>query len=368
MMQLTLSDNDKNFRNSGIELLRLIAIFLVICSHYSAHGGYVKFNVSTLTNQEIFITALAIFGKVACSIFAIITGFFMVNKTGGIIKRNIPLIINLFFYSILIFVIFVITGLTDFSITKAMMSFMPIVWGNWYVVGYLIFSLFIPYINKFLRTLSLKEFSTLILIVLLVWSVIPTVTKFAYEYSNFDFFIVMYLIGAYIKIFEKKFNNQSVKFYFFVMIFSALFLIGSVVILCFLSKIFNIYFFLTNAKYFGRFNSIPAVIFAISSFLFFYNLKFKCKIVNKFSTSVLGILLIHDNFLVRELIWQKIFPNVDYLNTNYLILHVIIKIILVFILSLFIDQIKIITIDKFFNILIKKISNNISKRRSINRS
>ncbi len=49
----------------------------IIASHYSLHGGYPEFDVNNISNSVIFIQELSMFGKTACSVFAIITGYYL---------------------------------------------------------------------------------------------------------------------------------------------------------------------------------------------------------------------------------------------------------------------------------------------------
>ena len=44
-----LDNNVVKKRDSNIELLRIIAILLIIMYHYSVHGGYESFSYNTLT-------------------------------------------------------------------------------------------------------------------------------------------------------------------------------------------------------------------------------------------------------------------------------------------------------------------------------
>ena len=45
---------------------------------------------------------------------------------------------------------------------------------------------------------------------------------------------------------------------------------------------------------------------------------------------MLGIYLIHDNNLMRTLIWDYIFPNLDYIHSSYYVLFYIGKVVAIF--------------------------------------
>ena len=67
---------------------------------------------------------------------------------------------------------------------------------------------------------------------------------------------------------------------------------------------------------------------------------------------MLGVYLIHDNFLMSRYIWQYVYPNKLYINSPYI--HSIIKIFSVFFICLILDIIKKMIFDKMFKFLSKK--------------
>lgn len=59
-----------------------------------------------------------------------------------------------------------------------------------------------------------------------------------------------------------------------------------------------------------------------------------------------GIYLIHDNELMRPLIWRQLWPNTDYLSAPYL--HALCKILAVFAVCLLIDLLRRATVERVF--------------------
>lgn len=89
-------------RKSGIELLRLIAIFSVIIYHYSYNGiDFSGFSYTNLDFNHIFLQLIQTHGSLACSIFALMTGYFLVDKEIGVAywKKYINVILVVFSYS-----------------------------------------------------------------------------------------------------------------------------------------------------------------------------------------------------------------------------------------------------------------------------
>ncbi len=70
---------------------------------------------------------------------------------------------------------------------------------------------------------------------------------------------------------------------------------------------------------------------AISLFLYFLaRLYFFNAHINRLAGTVLGIYLIHDNNLMRKIIWDYIFPNLDYIQSSWYVLFYVIKVFAVF--------------------------------------
>lgn len=336
-------------RYSEIELLKIICIFFIIAHHYAIHGGYEEFLVSEISGGIIWIQLLSLFGKIACSVFAMITGFFMIDTVRQRHYRKVvPIIFQMFVYSWVILAICCINE--EVSLFTFIQELIPIVWGNWYIVNYIILYMFVPMLNQMLKNLERKNYTTLLVFILIIWCLIPTFTGQVWNFSNLDFFLVMYLIGGYIRRYcygRIKCNNRYNKLH---AISCIVLLLISVIMLDLLAIILENDSILQHATYFKAFNSILAVPCAIFIFSYFMNLKFNNDIINDIinyiAKSSLGIYLIHDNELLRVIIWEKIFPNQEYINNPYI--HSVIKIMLVFIVCLGIDVIYRETLGKFF--------------------
>ena len=80
---------------------------------------------------------------------------------------------------------------------------------------------------------------------------------------------------------------------------------------------------------------------------------------------IFGVYLIHDDNLVRPFLWETLFKDASYANSNLLILYSIAVIILVFIVCTLIELFRIYVIEKHYmksgNDLADKIENRINK-------
>lgn len=333
-------------RNSSFELLRIICMFLIIASHYSVHGGFGAFALGDLSPNVMYIQILSLFGRLSCSVFVMISGFYMVDSINAKHYRKIiPTVVQLIFYSFLLFAVTFAFDSSLIGLKEIIKSLFSVIWGNWYVVNYIIFFLLIPAINQMVNNLSRKNFTILIVILVFIWSIVPTFVQ-KWSYGEIDFFVVTYLLGAYIKrCVHGKVNYKNIWNLILGLFFGAS-LILSTLVIDLAAKYLNSETIFSYATYLKEFNSVLALPCAIFVFLFFSRISFESNTINYISKSTLGIYLIHDNFLFRVIIWERIFPNVEYVNNPYL--HSVVKIIAVFVVCLIVDIIRRETIEKVF--------------------
>jgi hypothetical protein len=199
---------------------------------------------------------------------------------------------------------------------------------------------------------------------MILWSVVPTFLNFMYrvgwvkfiawDYSNVDFFAIMYMTGAFIKLHGGTFRPYANGWNLLVAIFASIFIMASCALFDYASVVTHNNLYIDKARYFHKPYTIPAVILAISLFLFFKNLHFKSRFVNWMATSVVAVYIIHDNEIMRPVIWEHIWPNMNYFNAGYaeLYTHVMLKILAVFVCCLAIDKIRIATIHRMFGGLV----------------
>ena len=124
-------------RESNFELLRIIAIIMVITSHFVVHGGIKGTNSIYLINT--MYSRIMILGCIANHIFIFLSGYFLV-KSNFNIRKVIKLILEMTFYSLIIYLIYSFT-IHDFNLLSFIKSFLAIFWGNWFVKYYIIFNI-----------------------------------------------------------------------------------------------------------------------------------------------------------------------------------------------------------------------------------
>jgi surface polysaccharide O-acyltransferase-like enzyme len=344
----------KSTRNSSLELLRILCIILIIFHHYSVHGGFHAGTINELNWHLIFVQMMSMFGRIACSVFVLISGYFLITRDclSKMYKKVFSLNGILHLYSLLIFAALVCFGYQNISWEKVSVALFPLVFiQNWFVADYILFSMFIPFLNIGLRKLDRKLYTRLILLTFLIWSFIPTITHYLlrkeWYFGDFIFFLVFYMTGAFIRLHADNLKYKN-KYNFLITLCAVGLILLSVPGMDALALITGDKYYLNTATYMLQYSSFLGVIVAIFSFLYFKNITFYNQTINRIAQSVLGIYLIHDG-MARSIIWTKIWPNVDYFNSRWLPIHALVKCAAVFLICLAIDQIRLKTIHPVFS-------------------
>lgn len=346
----------KKERNSNIELLRIISIIMIVVSHYTVHNGVLNYTLPIGFNR--FFLEICTLGNIGTIIFVLITGFYLSKNQNNLkLTKLVKLYFQILFYSVFIYIIFVIFKLEPFSIKSLIKVLFPISFeGYWFASVYILLYIFHPYINKLLNKLDRKEHFKLILISLIIFSGLSTITTKGYYANELIQFILFYSIGAYISRYENNIFNSK-KLNRFILTISLLILVLSVIFFDIIGTKIN--WFNENSIYLFSRTSIISIMFAISIFNIFVNKKEKHNVnINTISSCVFGVYLISDNDYIRNILWSNIFKNARYVDSILLIPHMTISIIIIFIICIYIEYLRKFVFDGIYE---KHISKYIDK-------
>lgn len=349
---------EKKKRNSSIEVLRILSMIMIIISHYCYHG---VINVSTLPYSiNKIILQLGYLGNLGVNIFFLISSYFMYDSKFNI-KKFLTLVFEIFSYSMLIYLMFIFIGLHEFNITSFIQSAFPIIFKKyWFATVYMIIYLISPFLNIMIKNLSKKQHLQIILITLFIWSGLYTFMNINLYNNYFTDVFLLYFISTYMK----KYSEEIKKYNKHINIFSVV----CAVILFLITIIFS--YSDTLSVYVHHFyarNSIFIILIAVGLFNCFLNKEFYLKIINLISTCIFGVYLLHDNNLIRPILWNFI-NNQKYQNSSLLFIHLIVSSLLIFITCVLIEFLRKKTIQKIGNKIVSLIliKIDIIKKRTIN--
>ena len=264
--------------------------------------------------------------------FVLLTGYLLVDKKLKI-KNLFKIWIDVFFYSITILGFFY---LYDKSyIYKIKFFIFPITYYlYWFITIYFVMYIILYFFNIQLYNIERKRYLKFIIILVIFWSILSSFPNTNLGYSNILWFILLYLIGGYIKLYVNKIKNKYL-YLFAGMIFY---------LIIFIRTITN-HSVLEADKYvithYIEMNDFFILLVSIFLLLFFSNLNIKYnKYINIISSTTLGIYLIHDNPSMRTFLWTNYFKLFEITGSKYLILSSIKIIFTIFFICMIIDLIR----------------------------
>lgn len=332
-------------RDSAFELLRIVCMLLIIGHHYAVHAGWFMgmgiHSVRALRGGAFLIQVMALPGKWACDVFMLITGYFCVGRAFHY-KSTARLAVEMVFYAWVILGIAAV--LAPGSLTPQVLkeSLVPVLWGNWYCVCYLVFSLFIPFLNTLLAHLDKTACRRLVWLALLLWSGLPWLygglgSDIAWDPADITAFFVMYLLGAYVRLYWPAEPRHGRRWALAALAANGL-LILCVYVLDRIAAATGNDGLVSWASYFVSLNGPLHVACAFAVFMAFRGWEFHSKWINWAAASVLGVYLIHDNSIIRPLLWDRWSHNDRWFLSPWLPVHALVKILAVFAVCLLIDK------------------------------
>lgn len=334
-------------RSSNFELMRIIMMIAIIAHHYVVNSGITNYyNYSNITANMIFLQLFGFAGKAMINGFLLITGYFMI-KSKFSIEKFIRIYLQVKFYKVTIYILLILAGVDTFSFTGFIKMIFNFVYGVniGFTATFLLLYLLSPFINILINKLTKKQY-TILLVILLFYSTI--ISTFSYSNNTFNeigWYITVYMIGGYIRIYPIKiFNNKKL----YIIIKPVLIILSylSIIIIDIFNNISGmelpIYYFVNNA------NKILAILLAISMFLLFKNINIKYnRFINTISLATFGVLLIHANSdAMRYFIWNLTFKVPEQYYSNMLILHAILTVGIIYVVCTIIELLRMKYLEK----------------------
>lgn len=321
-------------RNYGLDILKIISIISVILLHYNngTMGGTLKYVEKESINFYItyFFESCTI---IACNLFVMISGYYLCNSSKIKIRKVFDIIGLLVFYGVIIYIVSLLKGLTIFD-KESFKTMLRTITARWFIDTYILLYILHPFINKVIYNITKKEFEWLIIICVFFFSIWSSILKPSNVINVNQFikdsgygiinFIMIYFIGAYIRIHRNSLNPNKLLMFMTYMLLS----------------IWNSILMTKYAQAF-QYNFIINIINTILVFLIFKNLNIKReKWISKISTTSLAVYIIHENSFIVSYIFKEIFRIEMFYNSNMFLLHMIVTCLTIFIICVVIEFIR----------------------------
>ena len=340
--KLIIEKTVQKTRNSNIELLRIIAMVMILGLHvnFLAIGGPSTQDITSSPFQSFIRLFAEYICIVGVNIFVLISGWFGINyKPKGIVQ----FLFQSMFFSLIIFISFAIAGDIKINRLNIMSSFLLYKNAYWFVWAYLVLYIMAPMLNAFIEKndrQTLKKFLLLFFVIQTIASIFTSVGFYKAGYDPLSF-IGLYLLARYFRLYKENTGK-----YIYLFIFTICVLLNTLVCLM--------------PPFFGKSNGLMVsitwmytnplnIIGALTLLLFFTKLNFKSKAVNYVATSCFAVYLLHMHFCISDYylntakeLYER-FSGITYFAT------IIVLFVAVFIASIILDRIRIVCFNYLWN-------------------
>lgn len=297
------SDVKKPKRNSNLELLRIIAMLMIVAHHFEVYGvGFSTGQTLTDYYNSIFIS----FGKVGVVLFMMISAWFLCDKK---VKKSriISVWLKTLIYSATIgFIIKLFAPSLIPAGKRLLFNFLPISTCHyWFVTAYIFVLVISPVLNMVVEKLSKYQLRHLLLFFVVMWGVIYSFTEVQALFSGFLELTFVYLLTAYLK---RHYKLKTKRYYFFAVLFLLLCHLFSVALGTFLPEALQVRLNISGPLHFV-YSMYPVVLFlSVEIFLLFLTLKPRYNArINCISSLTFDVYLVHEHAYVRNLFWHVLF-------------------------------------------------------------
>lgn len=307
-----------------MELLRILAMAMIVLSHICCHSGFDS-TYSMLSVNRLFVQ-FGYLGNLGVALFLLISGYF---RSSFRVKALSRLLAQVWFYSIVLFLVCRFCFGYPYSAQRLLQVFLPTVYNEyWFFTAYLTLFLLAPFLNLLLDCLNRQQFQALLAVMILLWVAIPSLTKQPMYASELPQFLLYYCLGVYMRLYpDNLFRNKHLRLIAAAGAMTLLWCLTAVLGYC---ERFTPEAFGASVRLYDR-NSL--LIFTAAAGLFSlaaYAKPFASTFINTVSSCSFGVYLIHDNPAVRELLWKNWLYWGDYFTSGSFIPRLIASVLLVY--------------------------------------
>ena len=224
-MRKRVESLDRNTdRIIGIDILRIVAMAMIVILHCFNVGGILSgVNKESFNYYFYYFIFICVFCGV--NLYALTTGYLCVCSRHKF-SRIINLWIEVIFWSIIIATIFFVLPQYHVSLWDYIFSFFPLLSNRyWYFTAYFLLFVFMPLINAGIKNITKTQYKTLLIALFIICSIFQCIGSVIGYFSldvyfensglSFVWIFIMYLFGAYIRIYGIKIKrNICILLYF----------------------------------------------------------------------------------------------------------------------------------------------------------
>lgn len=315
----------KKERNSGIELLKIIAIVLIVIFHvvntlktinpYISYSDYViDLSVATTDIWKFILTIFSYLGYLGNSIFFICSAWFLLRSSKYNKRKWFFMLLEIWFISMFILVVMLIIRHGDISGKILLKSILPTTFApNWYLTCYLLFYPIHPLLNVVIQKLDKQHLFRFSAALFVIYGCFAFIKNDLFFSSTIILWIAIYFVMAYIQLYLKDFADSD-KYNFMLLAVGLVGWFGIAFVANYLGL--HISFFNDKVLRWATNYNPFLIIIAIALFNLMRKLTFKNRAINYISSLSLLVYIIHENVVLRNYcrtaLWNYVYKNYGY--------------------------------------------------------
>lgn len=360
----------KKERESGIELYKVIAIFLIVLSHVIqtltepnyvlgiGEGTFINIATATTDLNILLLALFRICGALGNNMFFICSAWFLVNSKKMSLKKVIHMILDVWIINMIVLIALRSIGV-QLQISDTVKTFFPTTFANnWYITCYLLFYMIHPFLNRMLDQMSINEhlaFATILFVIYFIIPVLPLEEINLFFANEFVIFLATYVIVNFIEIYKNEWT-ENLKFNECILFVSIISYVVLILCVDFLGLRTN--YFLNRLVRWNMNNSLFMFLIAFSSFNIMKKKKFINRSINYLSSLSLLVYIFHENLAFRRYLRPMIeFSILNRFGIEHAFICAVCMAVSLAILSFIISAIY----KTFFTKIVSKLSSIISK-------
>lgn len=341
--------SEKKNRQLNMEILRIVAMLMIITLHYLDKGGILgDFREASGLTKNI-AWAIEAICMVSVNLYVLISGYFLCESEFKV-KKLIVIWAQILAYSWIITGIFALInhGLElENGVYDLIPLVLPVTGGHyWFATIYILMYALCPLFNKAILSMDKKLHKTMIIVCVVIFSGWNTFLPFTQPLADREgmdicWFAVLYLTAAYFKKYKEDLKlNKWLYFGVFAIGTLAAFGIGKLILVAdmIIGKLGG------YAANFYPYNSLFIYIASVALFAFAVKTEVKAsnfvtKAVLWASAGTFGVYLLHEHRLLRYL-WPKWAMVSSLADKPTFVFHMAVTVVLVFAIGIIVDYIR----------------------------
>lgn len=313
-------------RQSGVELLKIIGIFLIVVSHVTQTLGSKNLGIpfqdyvillgnATTDIQVIILNLLRQTGGLGNTIFFTCSAWFLVGKTSDARKKAFSLLSTVWFISILILCLYLFAYPSCITTKDLIKQVFPTCFANnWYMTCYIIFLFIYPWLNKMIALTDQKQLLGIMIFSSTLWIVGNYFKSDLFFPSALILWVTIYFLIAYLKLYCSQ-MMANINVGVVLLLVGILGYVAQVVVTNYVG-LYLISAFSDKVLHWNT-NCCPFyLMIAIGSMIIALQAAYRVRVINYLSGLSMFVYLIHENYLFRSYtrpaIWQYLYLNYGY--------------------------------------------------------